>query len=290
MVAKTAPLFVLFAAILWETTGTAQAFAPAAAHPIAIGAARLAVGGLFLLLVTLLLGKLNLTGWPIGLTLLAAFCMACYQPLFFSAVHQTGVAVGTVIAIGSAPILSGLLETVFFRRRPGYIWWGATLLSIMGCMLLFLTGDTIVIKPMGILLALGAGLSFAGYTLLSGQIIQGKSSLETVAVIFGIGGAFLMPFLFLFDMHWILQPSGLTVSMHLGIVATAAAYFLFSKGLQQMPASSAVSLSLAEPFTAAVLGVVLVGEELNLLSWVGIAIQLGGIILIAIAPKKIESA
>lgn len=290
MVAKTAPLFVLFAAILWGSTGTAQAFAPATAHPIAIGAARLAVGGLFLLLVTLLLGKLNLKGWPIGLTLLAAFCMACYQPLFFSAVHQTGVAVGTVIAIGSAPILSGVLEAVFFRRRPGYIWWGATLLSIMGCMLLFLTGDTIVIKPRGILLALGAGLSFAGYTLLSGQIVQGKGPLETAAVIFGIGGAFLMPFLFLFNMQWILQPSGLAVSMHLGIVATAAAYFLFSKGLQQVPASSAVSLSLAEPFTAAVLGVVLLGEELNLLSWVGIGMLLGGIILIANAPKKIESA
>ncbi|PAD19660.1 EamA family transporter, partial [Terribacillus saccharophilus] len=64
MAVKIAPLFVLFAAILWGTTGTAQAFAPAAAHPIAIGAARLAVGGVFLLLVTLLLGKLNVKDWP----------------------------------------------------------------------------------------------------------------------------------------------------------------------------------------------------------------------------------
>lgn len=286
MVAKTAPLFVLFAAILWGTTGTAQTFVPAAAHPIAIGAARLAVGGLFLLLVTLLLGKLNLKGWPIKLTLLAAFCMACYQPLFFSAVHQTGVAVGTVIAIGSAPILSGFLETIFFKRRPSYIWWGATSLSILGCALLFLTEDTVMIKPGGILLALGAGLSFASYTLLIGQIVQAKNPLETAAVIFGIGGVILLPFLFLFDMQWILQPSGIAVSLHLGIVATAAAYFLFSKGLQQVPASAAVSLSLAEPFTAAVLGVALVGEQLNLLSWLGIGMLLGGIVLIAFAPKK----
>lgn len=290
MAVKIAPLFVLLAAVLWGTTGTAQAFAPAAAHPIAIGAARLAVGGVFLLLITLLLGRLNLKGWPIGLTLLAAFCMACYQPLFFSAVHQTGVAVGTVIAIGSAPILSGLLEAIFFRRRPSYTWWGATLLSLIGCVLLFLPGDTVMIKPAGILLALGAGLSFAGYTLLSGQIVQGKSPLETAAVIFGIGGMFLMPFLFLFDMQWILQPSGIAVSLHLGIVATAVAYFLFSKGLQQVPASSAVSLSLAEPFTAAVLGVILVGEELSLLSWMGIGMLLGGIVLIAFVPRRIEPA
>ncbi|PAE17888.1 EamA family transporter [Virgibacillus sp. 7505] len=290
MAVKIAPLFVLFAAILWGTTGTAQAFAPAAAHPIAIGAARLAVGGLFLLLAALLLGKLNVKGWPIGLTLLAALSMACYQPLFFSAVNQTGVAVGTVIAIGSAPILSGMLEAIFFGRRPSSIWWAATLLSIMGCVLLFLTGDSVLIKPRGILFALGAGLSFAGYTLVSGQIVKGKEPLETAAVIFGIGGVFLMPFLFLFDMHWILQPSGIAVSLHLGIIATAAAYFLFSKGLQQVPASSAVSLSLAEPFTAAILGVVLVGEELNLISWVGIGMLLGGIILIASASKRMVPA
>ncbi|MFP7253938.1 EamA family transporter [Terribacillus goriensis] len=290
MAMKIAPLFILFAAILWGTTGTAQAFAPAAAHPIAIGAARLAVGGLFLLLAALLLGKLNVKGWPIGLTLLAALSMACYQPLFFSAVNQTGVAVGTVIAIGSAPILSGMLEAIFFGRRPSAIWWAATLLSIMGCVLLFLTGDSVLIKPMGILFALGAGLSFAGYTLVSGQIVKGKEPLETAAVIFGIGGVFLMPFLFLFDMHWILQPSGIAVSLHLGIIATAAAYFLFSKGLQQVPASSAVSLSLAEPITAAILGVVLVGEELNLISWVGIGMLLGGIIMIASASKRMVPA
>jgi drug/metabolite transporter, DME family len=286
MANKIAPLFVLFAAVLWGTTGTAQAFAPSTAHPMAIGAARLAVGGVFLISLTLVFGRLNLKSWPIGLTLLAAICMACYQPLFFSAVHQTGVAVGTVIAIGSAPIMSGLLESIIFRRRPRYIWWGATLLSIIGCVLLFLTGDTIMIKPVGIMLALGAGLSFAGYTLLSTQIVQGKSPLETAAVIFGIGGVFLMPFLFLFDMQWILQPSGIAVSLHLGIVATAAAYFLFSKGLQQVPASAAVSLSLAEPFTAAVLGVVLVGEELSLFAWVGIGMLLSGIVLIAFAPRK----
>ncbi|WP_367457253.1 EamA family transporter [Terribacillus saccharophilus] len=127
MTVKIAPLFVLFAAILWGTTGTAQAFAPATAHPIAIGAARLAVGGLFLLLVTLLLGKLNLKSWPIGLTLLAAFCMACYQPLFFSAVHQTGVAVGTVIAIGSAPIFFWISRNDIFQKATKFYMVGSNI-------------------------------------------------------------------------------------------------------------------------------------------------------------------
>ncbi|HFQ93738.1 MAG TPA: hypothetical protein ENK32_06995, partial [Anaerolineae bacterium] len=40
--------FVLAAAVLWGTTGTAQAFAPAGAHPLSVGAMRLLVGGVAL--------------------------------------------------------------------------------------------------------------------------------------------------------------------------------------------------------------------------------------------------
>ncbi|QXE01456.1 EamA family transporter [Terribacillus sp. DMT04] len=288
MVTRLAPLFVLLAAMLWGTTGTAQTFAPAAAHPIAVGSVRLAIGGICLLVVLLIFGQFHRKGWPVRLTLLAAFSMACYQPLFFSAVQQTGVAVGTVIGIGSAPIFSGLLEAVFLNKRPAIVWWAATLLSICGCLLLFLTGESVTIQPVGIVLALGAGLAFAGYTLLSSKIVQNKSSLEATAVIFILGAVLLVPFLFLFNMNWILQPSGIAVSLHLGLITTAIAYFLFSSGLKKVPASSAVTLSLAEPLTAAVLGVVLVGEELAILSWAGIALLLVGIILIAFSSRKSE--
>ena len=47
MKGKLPPFLILLAAILWGTTGTTQALAPDTAHPIAIGATRLAVGGFF---------------------------------------------------------------------------------------------------------------------------------------------------------------------------------------------------------------------------------------------------
>lgn len=51
--------------------------------------------------------ELHVKNWAWPLVFLAAVCMACYQPLFFTAVKETGIAVGTVIAIGSAPIIAG---------------------------------------------------------------------------------------------------------------------------------------------------------------------------------------
>ncbi len=274
---KTAPFFILLAGVLWGTTGTTQAFAPESAHPIAIGAARLAAGGLFLLCMVFLAGKLDLKNWPIKNTLMASLCMALYQPLFFSAVTLTGVAIGTVTAIGSAPVLSGFLEWLYLKKRPSAIWWCSTFLSILGCVLLFMNKNSVHMDPAGLLLALGAGLTFAGYTLVSRDLVENYSSLSVVAVVFTLSAIFLSPFLFIFDMSWLGSVRGLTVSLHLGILATGIAYFLFSKGLVHVSSSTAVTLALAEPLTAALLGVFLLGESLTAVSWLGIFLIMMGI-------------
>ncbi|MFQ5437137.1 MAG: EamA family transporter, partial [Anaerolineae bacterium] len=70
---RTGPLLVIAAAILWGTTGTSQALAPAAATPLTIGALRLAIGGLALLGLALANGRLrSQTQWPIKSTFWAA--------------------------------------------------------------------------------------------------------------------------------------------------------------------------------------------------------------------------
>lgn len=280
------PFLVLLAAILWGTTGTTQALAPDGAHPIAIGATRLAVGGLFLFVMVLFIGKFNFQGWPIKATLFASFCMALYQPLFFSAVSITGVAIGTIVAIGSAPIFSGLTEWIYLKVQPSLIWWCSTFLSIVGCLLLFVNKESVTVDPIGIVLALGAGLAFACYTLFSRRLVEKQSSLSVVAVVFTLSAIMLSPFLFLFDMSWLMNSRGIVVSLHLGIVATGIAYFLFSKGLIHVSSSTAVTLSLAEPLTATLLGVFILGEYLTTTSWVGIFLLMVGIGLLLWSSQR----
>ncbi|WP_270180978.1 EamA family transporter [Alkalihalobacillus sp. CinArs1] len=283
---KVAPFLVLLAAILWGTTGTAQSFAPETAHPVVIGAVRLALGGLPLLLIVLLLGKLRIKNWPIKETVLASLCMACYQPFFFSAVTLTGVAIGTVIAIGSAPILSGLIEWLFFKKSPARVWWYSTILSIVGCCMLFINKEAVVVDPYGIAMALVAGLSFASYTHFSRKLVENQSSLSIVAVVFSLSAIFLSPLLFLYDLSWITEGNGMAVSLHLGIIATGLAYFLFARGMVNVPSSTAVTLALGEPLTAALLGVFVLGESLALTSWLGISFLLVGIGILILYSKE----
>ena len=49
--------------------------------------------------------------------LFSGACVAAYQATFFAAVDDTGVAVGTVVAIGSAPVFTGLLARTFASER-----------------------------------------------------------------------------------------------------------------------------------------------------------------------------
>nr|WP_280157446.1 DMT family transporter [Priestia aryabhattai]MDH3133460.1 DMT family transporter [Priestia aryabhattai] len=82
-------MLILCAAVLWGTTGTAQALASAEAHSVAIGAVRLAVGGLSLLAACLIQRKnVDLRCLPILPLAVAAASMAAYQPLFFFSRYQ----------------------------------------------------------------------------------------------------------------------------------------------------------------------------------------------------------
>lgn len=279
---------ILMAAVLWGTTGTSQALAPAEASPMTLGALRLAAGGLTLLAVALARGGLRGGGgWPLVATLCAGGFVASYQLTFFAAVKATGVAVGTMVAIGSSPMLAGILAFVFRGERPGRRWVAATVLAIAGCILLVMAGGGgISVNPLGVFLALGAGASYAAYTLAIKTLLDGRSPDAVMAVVFCLGALILSPLLLGADIAWVADPRGALVILHLGVIATAAAYLLFARGLETVPVAGAVTLSLAEPLTAAILGVTVVGERLTPAALCGILLLFGGLALLAVGKGR----
>ena len=276
-------LLILLAAVLWGTTGTSQALAPSGAHPLTVGALRLAVGGGALLLLALARGQITRSCFrnP-GISLLAALLVACYQLAFFKAVATTGVAVGTMVAIGSGPLFAGLFSLLFHAERPDRRWLIATTLAVIGLLVLFIPapGSVTQVKTTGVLLALAAGASYAGYTLAIKRLLPGNSSDAVIAVVFTLGGLLLVPFLFSSDLGWAVTPGGLFVILHLGLVATALAYLLFARGLRSVPAVHAVTLSLAEPLTAAALGILVLREGLTLTAAIGMGLVLAGLVVL----------
>ncbi|MDQ0159290.1 DMT family transporter [Alkalibacillus salilacus] len=279
-------MLVLAGAILWGTTGTAQALAPNESSPLVVGALRLLIGGGSLFILISLQKRFSFRHLPKKPILISAIAMALYQPFFFSGVAMTGVAVGTVIAICSAPIIAGLFEAIKFRSMPERLWVIATALAILGCVLLFSASEKVAFDPRGMVLALLAGVAFAIYTLTSKQLVTSYRSDTVVAVVFSTAALFLLPILVVSDLAWVFEPMGLVTMLHLGLLATALAYLLFAAGLKGVTASAAVTLALAEPLTAAMLGFIWLGEPLNFVSGFGILLLLGAILLLTLKPSN----
>ncbi len=274
---------VLAAAVLWGTTGTTQFFAPAGASPASVGAVRLVGGSLCLIALAAYRGQLGkLAYMPRRPLLVAAIGIAIYQICFFAGVARTGVAVGTIVGIGTAPIWSGALDWLIVGDRPGRRWLAATALAILGSSLLIAGGSSISVDPLGVVLAMGAGLAYAIYTLASKQLLYDYAPDGVMAAVFGLGAVFLVPVLLAADASWLVETRGVLVALHLSLLTVGLSYALWARGLIRVSASTAVTLSLAEPLTAATLGVLVVGERLPLIALLGIVMLVAGLALISL--------
>ena len=280
----TARLQVLLAALCFATTGTAQALGPAGTDPVGVGAARILVGGALLVAVALA-GRNAFRGasWAPKPVLAAVAAVASYQLAFFAAVADTGVAVGTIVALGSAPTLAGLFEWLLERRRPEPRWAVATALACAGVALLALAGGDASVSPLGIALAVVAGGSYAVYTLAAKRLLSAGHAPEAVmAVAFGLAAVVLLPALVLSSPGWLLHADGIALALFLGVIPTALAYALFARGLRRLSASETATLTLAEPLTAGVLGAVVLAEPLTALSAAGAGLVLAGLLALGL--------
>ena len=73
----------------------------------------------------------------------------------------------------------------------------------------------------------------------------------------------------------------MAVALYLGLVTLALSYWLLARGLRGLPASTVVTLGLAEPVTATLLGLVVLGERLHGLSAAGIVLVFAGLLVLA---------
>jgi len=71
------------------------------------------------------------------------------------------------------------------------------------------------------------------------------------------------------------------MALWLGAVPTAIAYLAYAYGLQSVQPNEAATLTLAEPVTATLFGVLLLGEKSSLTTWIGVGVVALGLLLLA---------
>lgn len=277
---RLVPTFlVLGGASLFGTVGTAQALGPDVAAPSLAGA-RMLFAALCFVAVAAALGRGAgvLGALRHAPTWWAGVGQGAFNLFFLAAMREAGVAVGTLVAIGAAPVITGLVTRHVNRR-----WWVATVVAVAGLGLL-VGGQQGTAGPTslaGVGLALGAAASYATY-IVAGNAAEarGLDTQSFLAAAFSVSALVTLPWLVLGEVAWVVTSGGALLLAYLVVAPTILAYSLFNRGLRGLRPSTASTLALVEPVVAAGLAYVVLGERLAPTGVAGGGLVLLGLLLI----------
>ncbi|WP_405010764.1 DMT family transporter [Kitasatospora sp. NBC_01539] len=292
-------LYITFSATAWGTAGAAAAllFGGSGLGPLALTFWRSA-GGVALLLVVRAFtgGEVRPAApwrrrWPrilvngAGLTL--------FQAAYFVAVQQTGLAVATVVTLGSAPVMIAVGARLTMGERLG----GSGAVAVGGALaglavLVVGDGGSGEVRPVGVLWAL---LSAAGYGCITvwtrhlGRRGETESPSSTTLWSFAVCAVCLLPFAAA-EGVWP-QPDGLgrtvLLLVYLASVPTALAYGLYFAGAAVVRATTASVIALIEPVSATAIAVLLLGEHLTRATVAGTVVLLASVTGLALAEARL---
>lgn len=224
---------------------------------------------------------------------IAVFGFLGSQFTYLAAIQNSNAATATLLQFLFLPIVAvyeALTGTIKWSLR----WTLVMILAIVGTLLLIgiLGSVHLLITEAGVAFGLLAAVSAAFYALYSRPIVRKKGSWWLVTWGFLLAGVFSVPFGAYFLSKYAFPASARTdldiVSLILFIVVfgTMLAYGLFLSGLQKLTATEVGVISSFEPITAAIAAFVFLGVVLNGLQYLGGALILSAVILIALTSRS----
>lgn len=269
---------VVFAASLWATFGPfARALYERGYTPIELASIRAWIGFIGAAAV-LLVRRVDVRIPARSLLFFAAygtFGFALFEYLYFAAVERTSIAIAAAL-LYTAPAFVALAARVLWGEHLGGMRLLALALVLAGVTLVTGAATSVLHGDVGIggaaaALGLGAGATYALYTLFSKVSTQRFGAAKTLFWSFGFAAVALLPFAEPFS-PMTRRPDALPLLLAMGLVPTLFAYWLYLRALNVLPATTAAMLASLEPVVAALLGVLLFDEGVGLLQGVGVAL------------------
>ena len=186
------------------------------------------------------------------------------------------------ILLYTAPAIVVLLSAILWKEPITKKKAAALLLTLMGCACVtgVFTGNlTVTIR--GIVLGLSAGFFYALYSIFGRYALQHADSMTVTYwnfVFCGIGSLlFIRPAELAAGFA---QPRMWLLLICLVVISTALPYLLYTRGLARVEAGRASIMASLEPVVASLVGVIVFGEPMTLLTGLGIACVLAGILIL----------
>lgn len=226
---------------------------------------------------------------------IAVFGFIGTQITYLLCIQYSNAPTATLLQFLFLPIVAGyeaLTGTLRWSRR-----WSVTLvLAFLGTLLLIGLfsegGFQLVITPIGLVAGVLAALTGAYYSLASRSIVREKGGWWLTTWGFFIGGMVMLPFAYFGFQGYSLSPStGPEFATVVGLVlfviifGTILAFGLYVVGLERLPATETGVAASVEPIVASIAAYVFLGVRLDPLQYLGGALILIAVALIASRPS-----
>lgn len=222
----------------------------------------------------IVLPRLRSQGRP-KVDLRAVAMLFAYMIFFSFAYLSLSAGTGALILFGAVQVtmfVVGLRGGEHFSKSS----WAGLALAVAGLVYLVSPGVTAP-NPAGALLMAVAGVAWGFYSLF-GRMAADPMESTAYNFIYSAPLALGASLVFLKDLH--ITNTGIALAVASGAVASGLGYFVWYAALRGLTAIRAATVQLSAPVIAAIGGVLLLGEEVNLRLVLASVATLGGIAIV----------
>jgi inner membrane transporter RhtA len=154
-------------------------------------------------------------------------------------------------------------------RRPLDLLW--VLLAAGGILLLAAPGGS-NLNATGVILAIGAGMWWAAYILLSARVGRAFPGVRGLTLAMVVAGLLVLPFGIAQGGANLLKPEILAAGLGVAILSSLIPYSLELEALRRLPPHIFGVLMSLEPAAAAIAGLIILGQVLKANEWAGMVL------------------
>ncbi|MGI6094718.1 MAG: DMT family transporter [Lachnospiraceae bacterium] len=295
MMKKISPLLVMLAGTLWGTMGLfVRTFYDAGLGALEISEIRAAFTSVILLCVLGIFNRklLSVRLKDLWIFLGTGICSVMFfNYCYFRTISLTSLSVAAVL-LYTAPAMVMVISLFVFKEKLTKEKVIALVLSFVGCVFVTgLIGGSLVLNVPGILIGLGAGFGYSLYTIFSRIALEkGYPPFTITAFTFlftSIGNLFVCDVKAVAD---VMTADGtmLLYGIVFAVVSTVLPYLLYTTGLSYMEAGKASIMSSAEPVSATILGILVLGDPVTVSGILGVVCILSAIVILNIKKPEAE--
>ena len=191
------------------------------------------------------------------------------------------------VILCAAPMFTALVARFVLRgeEKLGLYFYAGFFVAMSGiCLISFSGASELRLDPRGDILAIAAALVWAFYACLTRIMGRwGCNVIQVTRCTFGWGILFMIPFLFLFDLHWdaarFLKPENIFNLLFLGLCASAMCFTTWNIAVRVLGTVRTSLYIYLVPVITVIVAALVLDERLTLMSGSGAVLTLAGLFI-----------